>query len=71
VVYMKHSSTLFLKLVILLIAVGALVGMIRFPQTEGRAVNLDLISIYADLFIIYAYIASIPFLWHWLKLSNY
>ena len=35
--------------------------MIRFPQTEGRATNLDLISIYKDPLIIYAYIASIPF----------
>jgi hypothetical protein len=39
----------------------ALAGMIRFPQTEGRAANLDLISIYKDPFIIYLYIASIPF----------
>jgi uncharacterized membrane protein YbjE (DUF340 family) len=58
---MKRSSTLFLKVVILLIAIGALVVMIRFPQTEGRAANLDLISIYKDPFIIYIYIASIPF----------
>jgi hypothetical protein len=57
----KRGSTLFLKVVILLIAIVALAGMIRFPQTEGRAANLDLISIYADPFIIYAYIASIPF----------
>src|SRR6476620_5977611 len=58
---MKKSSTLFLKVVIVLIAIGALIGMIRFPQTEGRAANLDLISIYEDPFVIYAYIASIPF----------
>ena len=58
---MKKGSTLFLKTVILLIAIGALAGMIRFPQTEGRATNLDLISIYTDPFIIYGYIASIPF----------
>ena len=58
---MKKSSTLFLKVVILLVAIGALAGMIRFPQTEGRAANLDLISIYKDPFIIYIYIGSIPF----------
>lgn len=58
---MKRSSTLFLKVVILLIAIGALAGMIWFPQTEGRATNLDLISIYTDPFIIYGYMASIPF----------
>ncbi len=58
---LKRGSTLFLKVVILLIAIGVLAGMIRFPQTEGRATNLDLISIYTDPLIIYAYIASIPF----------
>ncbi len=58
---MKRSSTLFLKVVILLIAIGAFASMIRFPQTEGRAANLDLISIYKDPFIIYLYIASISF----------
>lgn len=58
---MKKIFTLFLKIIILLIAIGALAGMIRFPQTEGRATNLDLISIYKDPFIIYLYIASIPF----------
>src|SRR5215216_3827415 len=58
---MKLSSIVFLKVVIVLIAIGALAGMIRFPQTEGRAANLDLISIYKDPFIIYLYVASIPF----------
>ena len=58
---MKRGSTLFLKVVILLIAIGVLAGMIWFPQTEGRAANLDLISIYTDPFIIYIYMASIPF----------
>ena len=58
---LKQGSTLFLKIVISLIGIVALAGMIRFPQTEGRAANLDLISIYKDPFIIYLYIASIPF----------
>jgi hypothetical protein len=58
---MKKSSTLFLKAVICLIAVGTLAAMIHFPQTEGRAANLDLISTYADPFILYLYVASIPF----------
>src|SRR3954451_17651585 len=57
----KRGSTLFLKIVLLLLAIGALAAMIRFPQTEGRAANLDLVSIYTDPFIIYGYIASIPF----------
>ncbi len=57
----KSGSILFFKVVILLIATGAFAGMIRFPQTEGRATNLDLVNIYKDPFIIYLYIASIPF----------
>ena len=58
---MKRGSTLFLKGVLGLIAIVVLAGMIRFPQTEGRAANLDLISIYKDPFIIYIYNGSIPF----------
>jgi hypothetical protein len=58
---MKRGSTLFLKVVLALIAIGAFAGMLWFPLTEGRAVNLDLVSIYTDPLIIYGYIASIPF----------
>ena len=58
---LKQGSTLFLKIVISLIGIVTLAGMIWFPQLEGRATNLDLISVYADPFIIYIYIASIPF----------
>ncbi len=58
---MKKGSTLFLKCVILLIAVGALAWLIWFPQLEGRATDLDLISIYTDPLIIYGFIASVPF----------
>ena len=58
---MKRSSTIFLQVVIVLIGIVALAIMIRFPLTEGRAVNLDLFSIYADPFIIYGYLASIAF----------
>jgi hypothetical protein len=56
-----QSSTLFLKTALFLIAIIVLIGMIWFPQTEGRAAHLDLLGIYADPFIIYLYIASIPF----------
>lgn len=58
---MKKGSTLFLKLVLMLIAVAAFAGMIWFPQTEGRAAHLDILSIYADPLIIYLYVASAPF----------
>jgi hypothetical protein len=59
--FIKRSSTLFLKFVLCLIAAVTLIWLLWFPQTEGRAANLDLISIYADPFIIYGFIASIPF----------
>jgi hypothetical protein len=58
---MKKGSTLFLKFIICLIAIGSLIWLIWFPQLEGRAANLDLLRIYIDPFIIYAYIGSIPF----------
>lgn len=71
---LKQSSTLFLKIVISLIGIVTLAGLIWFPQTEGRATNLDLFSIYADPLIIYGFLASIPFfvaLYHGFKLLSY
>ena len=58
---LKQGSTLFLKIVISLIGIGALAWLIRFPQLEGRAAHLDLIRVYMDPLIIYTYIGSIPF----------
>ena len=58
---MKRSSTILLQAVIVLIGIVALAIMIQFPLTEGRAANLDLLSIYAGPFIIYGYVASIAF----------
>jgi hypothetical protein len=71
---MKRGSTLFLKVVICLIAIGVFAAMIWFPQTEGRAQNLDLIDIYLDPFIVYIYLSSIPFfvsLFQAIKLLGY
>ena len=71
---MKKGLTLFLKFVICFVAIGSLAWLIWFPQLEGRAANLDLISIYKDPFIIYTYIGSIPFfvgLYQAFKLSGY
>ena len=58
---MKKISTIFLQMVVVLIGTVALIVLIRFPLTEGRAVNLDLLSVYSDPFIIYGYLASIAF----------
>src|SRR3989338_4474181 len=71
---MKKSSIIFLQVVIVLIGVGALALILRFPLTEGRAVNLDLFSIYSDPFILYGYLASIAFfvaLYQTFKLLGY
>jgi len=58
---MKRISILFLQAVIVLIGIVALIILIRFPLTEGRAQNLDLFSIYTDPLILYGYASSIAF----------
>ena len=58
---MKRNSTIFLRAVIVIIAIVALVILIRLPLSEGRAANLDLFSIYSDPLILYGYAASIAF----------
>lgn len=60
-ILMKRIPTLFLQIVIVLIGIVVLAFLIRFPMTEGRAANLDLLSIYSDPFILYGYVASIAF----------
>lgn len=58
---MKRTSILFLQAVIILIGLVVLFVLIRMPMLEGRAANLDIVSIYADPFILYGYTASIAF----------
>ncbi|MFV0417568.1 MAG: DUF2975 domain-containing protein [Dysgonomonas sp.] len=58
---MKKNSTIFLQVVVVLIGTVALILLIWFPQTEGRAVGLDLFSIYLDPFILFGYASSIVF----------
>lgn len=60
-IIMKRISIIFLQSVLVLIGIVALILLIRFPMTEGRAVNLDLFSIYFNGFILYGYAASIAF----------
>lgn len=54
-------SIVFLQAVVVLIGIVALVILIWFPLTEGRATNLDLFSIYFDPLILYGYAASVAF----------
>ncbi|HBI17551.1 MAG TPA: DUF2975 domain-containing protein [Candidatus Moranbacteria bacterium] len=59
---MKRISTIFLQTIIVLIGIGTFIFMLWEPQLEGRNVNSTLFEIYfKDAFLIYAYIASIPF----------
>lgn len=59
---LKKSSTIFLKLVLLLLAGIILFWLLFFPQVEGRNANSDPISLYFnDPFLAYVYIGSIPF----------
>jgi hypothetical protein len=58
---MRQTSIIFLQAVIVLIGIVVLAVLIRFPLMEGRAADLDLLSIYADPFILYGYAASTAF----------
>ncbi len=58
---MKKMSIIFLQFVLVLFGLLALFLLIRFPLTEGRAQNLDWISVYSDPFILYGYAVSIVF----------
>ncbi len=59
---MKRGSTVFLKIVIVLIGLAVLAGLIGLPLLEGRNANADLVSIYfKDPLLAYVYVASLPF----------
>lgn len=58
---MKRISIVFFQAIIALIGILAIAMLIWFPTIEGRAANLDVVSIYADPFILYAYVVSIAF----------
>ena|SRR5258706_7762257 len=58
---MKRSSTAFLQTVIVLIGIGALAFLLWEPHVEGVNSHATLFDKYFNLFVGYAYIASIPF----------
>lgn len=59
---MKKGSTIFLQLVLILLGIGTLALMLWEPHLEGRNAHATLFQIYFnDPFLVYAYIASIPF----------
>ena len=58
---MKRSSTTFLQVVIVLIGVGALAFMLWEPHVEGANAHATVFQMYFNSFVVYAFIASIPF----------
>lgn len=59
---MNRGSTVFLRVVIVLIGIGALAILLFEPHVEGRNAHATLSQIYFhDPFLIYAYIGSIAF----------
>lgn len=58
----RRGSTIFLRIVIVLIAVAALAVLLVQPRLEGRNVGADNMTIYfRDPFMLYIYLGSIPF----------
>jgi hypothetical protein len=58
---LKRSSTAFLQTVIVLIGIGALAFLLWEPHVEGVNAHATLFEKYFNLFVAYAYAASIPF----------
>lgn len=59
---MKKSSTIFLRIVVVLIGIGVLALMLWEPHLEGRNAHATTFQIYFnDPFLAYAYTASIFF----------
>src|SRR2546423_12057180 len=58
---LKRSATAFLQTVMVLIGIGALAFLLWEPHVEGVNAHATLFEMYFNLFVAYAYIASIPF----------
>lgn len=59
---MKRVSAIFLQVVVVLIALGALTFLLWEPHVEGRNAHATVFEIYfKDPFLAYVYVASIPF----------
>src|ERR1043165_7509084 len=59
---MKRGSTIFLQAVIVMVGIGVLAFLLWEPHLEGRNKHATTFEIYfKDLFLAYAYVASIPF----------
>jgi len=72
---MRRSPSGFLRVVLVLIGVGAVALLLWEPRIEGRNAHATLFATYfKDPFLAYAYVASIPFfvgLYHAFKVLGY
>jgi len=72
---MKRGPSVFLRVVLVLIGIGAVALLLWEPHLEGRNAHATTFEIYfKDPFLAYAYIASIPFfvgLYHAFKVVGY
>src|SRR2546423_13359104 len=57
----KRSSTAFLQTCVVLIGLAALAFLLWEPHVEGVNAHATLFQMYFNAFVVYAYIASIPF----------
>jgi hypothetical protein len=58
---LRRSSTAFLQGVIVLVGVGAIAFLLWEPHVEGVNRNATLAQKYINPFVLYVYIASVPF----------
>jgi len=58
---MNRSATIFLQIVIVVVGIAVLAFLLWEPHVEGVNARATLFEMYLDLFIAYAYLASIPF----------
>jgi hypothetical protein len=59
---MKFGATVFLRVVVVLIGIGALALLLWEPHLEGRNAHATVFAIYfKDPFLAYAYAGAIPF----------
>ena len=59
---MTRKSTIFLKIVVVLIGVGVLIFLLWEPWVEGVNKDADFVHVYFDdPFLAYVYLASVPF----------
>jgi len=57
----KRGSTAFLQAVLVLIGIAVLAFLLWEPHVEGVNAHATFFELYFDVFVAYAYVASIPF----------